>query len=85
MNNNYQKELHRRVVQCINILADREVQIRSEESIFDAGLFDSFAILDLVALLEREFGIQIPDSDCTPSTFMTIQKIETYLIGRVGT
>lgn len=53
-----------------------------QESLFDAGYLDSFALTDLVAGLEREFSVRIPDSDLNPRKFDSVEKIETYLEGR---
>jgi acyl carrier protein len=50
-----------------------------EESLFDSGYLDSFALTDMVAELEREFGIAIPDSDLSPRRFESIARIEHYL------
>lgn len=53
-----------------------------DESLFDSGLLDSFALTDMVAALEEKFGIKIPDSDLNPRKFDTIEKIEAYVEGR---
>lgn len=54
-----------------------------DESLFDGGYLDSFALTDAVSALEREFHITIPDSDFNPRKFESIERIETYLAGRV--
>jgi acyl carrier protein len=56
--------------------------VASEASLFDAGIIDSFGLADLVASLQEEFGIQIPDSDLHPKNFGSIRAIETYLGNR---
>jgi len=50
-----------------------------DESLFDSGFLDSFALPDLISELEREFGIKIPDSDLNPRKFESISKIQTYI------
>ncbi len=50
-----------------------------DESLFDSGYLDSFALTDVVAELEKEFGITIPDSDLNPRRFETITLIENYV------
>lgn len=50
-----------------------------EDSLFDAGVIDSFALPDLVSRLEKAFGIAIPDADLTPRKFDSISRIEAYL------
>ena len=52
------------------------------ESLFDSGFLDSFALPDMVGELEREFGIQIPDSDLNPRKFESIARIESYIESR---
>ncbi|MGH9657752.1 MAG: acyl carrier protein [Bryobacteraceae bacterium] len=53
-----------------------------DESLFDSGLIDSFALTDMVSALELEFSIKIPDSDLNPRKFDSIARIETYLESR---
>ena len=53
-----------------------------DESLFDSGLLDSFALTDMVAALEEKFEIKVPDSDLNPRKFDTIEKIEAYVEGR---
>jgi acyl carrier protein len=54
-----------------------------EESLFDSGFLDSFALPDLVSDLEREFGIKIPDSDLNPRKFESIARIQSYIESRM--
>lgn len=54
-----------------------------DESLFDSGFLDSFALPELVSELEREFGIKIPDSDLNPRKFESISKIQNYIESRM--
>ena len=54
-----------------------------DESLFDSGFLDSFALPDLVSELEREFGIKIPDSDLNPRKFESMTRIQSYLESRM--
>jgi acyl carrier protein len=54
----------------------------ADESLFDSGFLDSFALPDMVGELEREFRIQIPDSDLSPRKFESITRIQAYLESR---
>jgi acyl carrier protein len=54
-----------------------------DESLFDSGFIDSFAIEDMIAELEREFGIKIPESDLRPRKFETIALIQSYIESRM--
>jgi acyl carrier protein len=50
----------------IRIASKKDVTPQVDESLFDPGLLDSFALPDLVSAIEREFHISIPDSDLNP-------------------
>ncbi|MGB6943989.1 MAG: phosphopantetheine-binding protein [Bryobacteraceae bacterium] len=54
-----------------------------DESLFDSGYLDSFALPDLVAELEREYGMKIPDSDLNPRKFESINRIQSYIESRM--
>ena len=53
-----------------------------EDSLFEAGVLDSFALPDMVSAIEQEFGVTIPDSDLNPRKFATLERIEEYLDSR---
>jgi acyl carrier protein len=53
------------------------------ESLFESGLLDSFSLPDMVTALEKEFGLRIPDSDLNPRTFDAIDRMDTYLAGKL--
>jgi D-alanine--poly(phosphoribitol) ligase subunit 2 len=53
-----------------------------DASLFDTGVMDSFDLVDFVADLEKEFNIEVPDSDLHPSKFETLAKISAYLSGQ---
>ena len=55
-----------------------------EESLFESGLLDSFALPDLVSALEKEFSIKVPDRDLNPRKFDSIARIDKYLQDRAN-
>jgi acyl carrier protein len=66
----------------IRTASKKEATPEVEESLFDSGLLDSFALPDLVSAIEKEFHISIPDSDLNPRKFESIARIERYLDSR---
>jgi acyl carrier protein len=81
-----QKEaIMERVVELLQEIADVQgVDLPSEtESLFDAGVLDSFGLLEFLTGLEKELNISIPDEDLIPSNFDTIAKLRSYLNDRV--
>ncbi len=55
-----------------------------DESLFDSGYLDSFALTDMVGELEKAFAINIPDSDLNPRRFDSIERIESYIETRLA-
>jgi len=68
-----------RLLKVLQQVASEPVTIGDEDSLFESGLLDSFALPDLVSGLEKEFSFKVPDSDLTPRKFETIARIEAYL------
>lgn len=73
-----------RIIEIIQGAANKKVAPSPDESLFDSGLLDSFALPDVVAALEKAFSVKIPDSDLNPRKFDTIERIEIYLDSRGG-
>jgi acyl carrier protein len=71
-----------KIAEVVRRVSKNDVAPDPEESLFDSGYLDSFALTDMVAELEREFGVTIPDSDLSPRRFETIARIESYLESR---
>jgi acyl carrier protein len=72
----------KKIRELIAAVAGKSVEVEAEENLFDSGIIDSFALTDLVAALEKEFQIQVPDGDLNPRKFASIEKIEEYLEAR---
>jgi D-alanine--poly(phosphoribitol) ligase subunit 2 len=72
-----------RIVAIIRRISKQQVTPAPDESLFDAGLLDSFALPDMVSALEQEFGIRVPDSDLNPRQFESISRIDQYVAGRL--
>jgi acyl carrier protein len=68
-----------RIVEIIHRISASTITPAPDESLFDTGVLDSFALVDVVAELEKEFGITIPDSDLNPQTFASVSRIQAYV------
>ncbi|HTS50102.1 MAG TPA: acyl carrier protein [Bryobacteraceae bacterium] len=71
-----------RIVGVLKSVSKKSEVPDADESLFDSGFLDSFALPDMVGELEREFGIKIPDSDLHPRKFESIARIESYIESR---
>ncbi len=73
-----------KITEIVRKVSNKSTAPDPEESLFDSGYLDSFALTDMVADLEREFDIKIPDSDLNPRRFDSIERIENYVETRVA-
>lgn len=68
-----------RLMGVLNKVASQPVPDDENESLFESGLLDSFALPDLVSAIEEEFSIKVPDRDLNPRKFDSVARIEAYL------
>ena len=71
-------ELERRIKEFVTteLLYDRDAAgLGDDDSLLGPGLLDSVGILRLVAWLEEEFGVSIPDEDVVPDHVETVKRL----------
>jgi acyl carrier protein len=56
--------------------------IDDEQSLLEAGVIDSVAMVDLIAFLETNYKITINEDDMMPENFDTLESIAQF-IGRM--
>ena len=64
------------------LFRDDRAGLGDQESLLDAGLIDSIGVLELVAFLEGDFGMQVADTDIVPANLDTIRSIAAYVAGK---
>jgi acyl carrier protein len=80
-------EIERRIRQYVTteLLYDRDASaLGDDDSLLGPGLLDSVAILRLVAWLEEEFSIGIPDEDVVPDHVETVKRLADLVRSRQG-
>lgn len=68
-----------RILAVVRKVAQKPVPSDPEESLFESGVLDSFALPDMVSALEKEFSIAVPDADLNPRKFDTLARIANYI------
>lgn len=53
--------------------------IRDDESLVDAGIMDSLAILVTISFLEEQFGIVVNEDKLKPENFETVTAICNFI------
>jgi acyl carrier protein len=71
-----------RILNVVKQVAQKPVPSDPDESLFESGVLDSFALPDMVSGLEKEFGIKVPDSDLHPRKFDSLSRIAEYIGSR---
>jgi acyl carrier protein len=61
------------------LFRDDRAALADSESLLDAGLIDSTGILELVAVLEADFGIAMADAEIVPANLDSIRSITAYV------
>lgn len=73
-----------KIADIIRMISGKNSAPAADESLFDSGFLDSFALTDMVGELEKAFSVKIPDSDLNPRRFDSIERIDSYLETRLG-
>jgi acyl carrier protein len=68
-----------KVIEIISRVTGNPVVIGPDDSLFDSGILDSFALTDVIAEVEKEFSIKVPDADLTPRKFNSLSRIVGYI------
>jgi len=68
-----------KVIDIIRRVTGNAVEIDADESLFDSGILDSFALTDVIGELEKEFSIKVPDADLNPRKFNSISRIVSFV------
>lgn len=71
-----------RIRGLIQDVAGKPAPSDAEESLFESGLLDSFALPDLVSAVEKAFSVKVPDADLNPRKFDSVARIDAYLASR---
>lgn len=53
--------------------------VTDEDSLLDSGIIDSLGILDLVAFLEKTYGIRIGDEELNPANFDSVAAVARFV------
>lgn len=53
--------------------------IQMDDDLLSAGIIDSLGVLQLVAFIEDQFKIQMPDEDVVLENFQSVNALTSYL------
>lgn len=61
-----------------NFYVPEATPLADDTSLIESGVVDSTGVLEIVAFLERELGIAVPDGDIVPANLDSIGRIAAY-------
>ena len=61
------------------VIRNRNASLDEKEDLIGAGILDSLGILQLVAYINKTFGIDVPDEDVVYENFHSLEAIDNYL------
>lgn len=68
----------------VHRLLDGTNHVADDESLLEAGVIDSAAMVDLIAFLEKQYQIQIDEDDMIPENFDSIDAMARYVETKRG-
>ena len=73
-------ELKSKIIKALNLDKVTPADIKQDEPLFGTGLgLDSLDALDLVSMLERDYGILIQDMESARQVFASYGTLEDYV------
>lgn len=63
---------------CSNFYVPDDQPLRDEDSLLERGIVDSTGVLEVVAFLEGELGVQVEDDEVVPENFGSIAALAAY-------
>jgi acyl carrier protein len=76
------EKIKRFIIETFLFDSDEEA-LDDDESLLDSGVIDSTGVLELVAFVEEEFGIEVKDEELIPENLDSISKLATYIEKKV--
>jgi acyl carrier protein len=62
--------------------APKRKTLNDDSLLLGSGIIDSLAMLDVLAFLEKSFGITISDEELTPDNFGSIRCLVTFVASK---
>jgi acyl carrier protein len=64
------------------LYARSDVQLNPEDGLLAQGIIDSLGVVELIAFIEDEFGIEVGDDEVTEQNFGTLADIATFVLSK---
>ena len=65
-----------------NFYVAEAASLADDTSLIETGIVDSTGVLEVVAFLERDFGISVEDQEIVPANLDSIERIAAFVMRR---
>lgn len=65
------------------LFSDKGFHYSDEASFLEEGIIDSLGIIELVAFVEKTFGISVADSELLPINFDSVSKLSSFVTSKL--
>jgi acyl carrier protein len=65
--------------------AGRITEVTDDENLLQTNIIDSLGSFRMIAFLEETFLFTIEDTDMVPENFQTLNAVEIFIAGKLGT
>ena len=74
-------EMHKEIIEFLyeDSLKNEFENLNYDDSLLELGIIDSVKMLDLIAFIEKKYGIKVEDDDLYPENFDSINAIVKYI------
>ncbi len=55
-------------------------ELRDDDSLFETGIIDSMGVMELILVLEREFGLTVRDDEITEENLGSLAAIASFVV-----
>jgi acyl carrier protein len=57
-----------------------DYRLGDDDALLAKGIIDSMGVMEVIAFLEEEFGVVVPDQDVTIDNLGSIRRIASYVV-----
>lgn len=66
------------------LFSDKGFQYGNDASFLEEGIIDSLGIIELVAFVEKRFGISVADHELLPENFDSVNKLCSFITSKLA-
>ena len=66
------------------MIGESEEALDNDDSFQDKGVIDSMGILELIAFVEEEYGVEVEDEEVIPDNFDSVSKLAEYIRRKIA-